>query len=128
MAGQGTRRHGAAGFSRHEAQSTTTTTTGAGRAELGAEAAGTAGLRWKDGSRDESESESESESAQGLRGGEARRLRGESARLLSILACREQELHELKNLDSADHGTFKCVREVVLASLYLEPLNRVRSA
>ena len=59
---------------------------------------------------------------------EARRLRGENARLLSILACREQELHELKNLDSADHGTFKCVREVVLASLYLEPLNRVRSA
>jgi len=48
---------------------------------------------------------SESESAQGLRD-EARRLRGENARLLSILACREQELHELKNLDSADHETF----------------------
>ena len=102
MAGQGTRRHGAAGFGRHEAQSTRTIT-GKGRAELGAEAEeGEAGLRWKDGSRDESESESESESAQGLRD-EARRLRGENARLLSILACHEQELHELKNLDSADH-------------------------
>ena len=100
MAGQGTRRHGAAGFSRHEAQSTTTNP-GAGRVELEPEAEGEAGLRWKDGSRDESESES----AQGLRD-EARRLRGENARLLSILACREQELHELKNLDSADHETF----------------------
>ena len=125
LAGQGTRRHGAAGFGRHEAQSTRTVT-GAGRAELGPEAEGEAGLRWKDGSRDESKSQS----AQGLRDDShsARRLRGENARLLSILACREQELHELKNLDSADHGTFKCVREVVLASLYLEPLNRVRSA
>ena len=100
LAGQGTSRHGAAGFGRHEAQSTRNTT-GAGRAELRAEAEGEAGLRWKDGSRDESESES----AQGLRD-EARRLRGENARLLSILACREQELHELKNLDSADHETY----------------------
>ena len=73
--------------------------------ELGEEAEGEAGLRWKDGSRDESESESESEGEAGLRD-EARRLRGENARLLSILACREQELHELKNLDSADHETF----------------------
>ena len=55
----------------------------AGRAKPGAEAEGDAGLR-----------------------DEARRLRGENARLLSILACREQELHELKNLDSADHETF----------------------
>ena len=57
MAGQGTRRHGAAGFGRHEAQSTRTIT-GKGRVELGAEAEGEAGGRWKDGSRDESESES----------------------------------------------------------------------
>ena len=82
----------------------TTTNLGAGRAELGEEAEGEAGLRWKDGSRDESKSQS----AQGLRDDShsARRLRGENARLLSILACREQELHELKNLDSADHETF----------------------
>ena len=60
------------------------------------EVVGEAGLRWKDGSRDESKSQS----AQGLRDDShsARRLRGENARLLSILACREQELHELKNL------------------------------
>ena len=104
MAGQGTRRHGAAGFGRHEAQSTYYHQPRR-RAELGEEAEGEAGLRWKDGSRDESES---SESAQGLRDDShsARRLRGENARLLSILACREQELHELKNLDSADHETF----------------------
>ena len=62
MAARGTRRHGAVGFGRHEAQSTTTNP-GAGRVELGAEAAGMAGMRWKDGSRDGSESES----AQGLR-------------------------------------------------------------
>ena len=127
---QGTRRHEAAGFGRHEAQSTRTIT-GTGRAELGAEVVGEAGLRWKDGLREQSESESESQSAQGLRD-EVCRLRGEKRTAAVRGCCRYWHAASRSFMNSRTWTRLTMRRFSVRArggfGEPVEPLNRIRPA